>query len=174
MVVRSRSLRSPKAESGSPEEGHFSGCTSFGADPQVPTKCEVMGSDMSSDERSTFRGSSSILIAGGVAKGLSTVVHEERLRMQNTARRPAPEIGGGPAMGVLRVNVLGPPEVFHDESRLSFALRKAQALLLYLAVEGGLQPRSKLATLLWPDSEPSVARLALRNALSLLRSPSAQ
>jgi len=73
-------------------------------------------------------------------------------------------------MGVLRVNVLGPPEVFHDESRLSFALRKAQALLLYLAVEGGLQPRSKLATLLWPDSEPSVARLALRNALSLLRS----
>jgi hypothetical protein len=47
-------------------------------------------------------------------------------------------------MGVLRVNVLGPPEVFHDESRLSFALRKAQALLLYLAVEGGLPARDSL------------------------------
>ena len=48
-------------------------------------------------------------------------------------------------MGLLRVNVLGTPEVFHDERRLSFALRKAEVLPLYLAVEGGLQPRSKLA-----------------------------
>ena len=55
-------------------------------------------------------------------------------------------------------------------SRLSFALRKAQALLLYLAVEGGMHSRSKLAALLWPDSEPSAARKALRNAIALLRS----
>ena len=73
-------------------------------------------------------------------------------------------------MGVLRLAVLGPPEVFHDESRLTFALRKAQALLLYLAVEGGMHPRGKLAAFLWPDSEPHDARTALRNALSLLRS----
>src|SRR5438034_3004595 len=73
-------------------------------------------------------------------------------------------------MGVLRVAVLGPPEVFHDESRLTFGLRKAQALLLYLAVEGGLHSRSKLAAFLWPDSEPYDARTALRNALLLLRS----
>src|SRR2546430_3576624 len=72
-------------------------------------------------------------------------------------------------MSVLRLNVLGPPEIFHDGSRLSFALRKAQALLLYLAVEGGLHPRGKLAALLWPDSEPQGARTALRNALTLLR-----
>jgi DNA-binding SARP family transcriptional activator len=72
-------------------------------------------------------------------------------------------------MGLLRVAVLGSPEVFHDGSRLTFALRKAQALLLYLAVEGGLHPRSKLAALLWPDSEPSDARKGLRNALALLR-----
>ncbi len=65
--------------------------------------------------------------------------------------------------------VLGPPEVFHDGSRLAFPLRKAQALLLYLAVEGGMHSRSKLAALLWPDSEPQVARKALRNALALLR-----
>src|SRR5437588_3261751 len=75
----------------------------------------------------------------------------------------------GPAMSLLRVAVLGPPEVYHEGSRLSFALRKAQALLLYLAVEGGLHPRGKLAALLWPDSEPQGARTALRNALTLLR-----
>src|SRR6266446_6022081 len=79
-------------------------------------------------------------------------------------------LGRGQTMGLLRVAVLGSPEVFHDGSRLTFALRKAQALLLYLAVEGGLHPRSKLAALLWPDSEPSDARTALRNALALLRS----
>src|SRR3989442_9553651 len=72
-------------------------------------------------------------------------------------------------MGLLRLAVLGPPEVFHDGRRLTFALRKAQALLLYLAVEGGLHPRSQLAALLWPDSEPQDARRALRNALALLR-----
>src|SRR5438874_6070380 len=73
-------------------------------------------------------------------------------------------------MGLLRLAVLVPPQVYHDDRRLTFALRKAQALLLYLAVEGGVHPRSKLAALLWPDSEPHAARTALRNALTLLRS----
>ena len=72
-------------------------------------------------------------------------------------------------MGLLRLAVLGTPEVVHDESRLTFSLRKALALLLYLAVEGGLHPRSKLAAFLWPDSESQDARTALRNALTLLR-----
>jgi DNA-binding SARP family transcriptional activator len=72
-------------------------------------------------------------------------------------------------MGLLRLAVLGPPEVFHDGCRLNFSLRKAQALLLYLAVQGGMQPRSKLAALLWPDSDPHDARTALRNAYALLR-----
>src|SRR5215469_12183140 len=72
-------------------------------------------------------------------------------------------------VGLLRLAVLGQPEVFHDGIRLTFALRKAQALLLYLAVEGGLHPRSKLAALLWPGSESHDARTALRNALTLLR-----
>ncbi len=72
-------------------------------------------------------------------------------------------------MSVLRLAVFGPPEVFHEGSRLPFALRKAQALLLYLAVEGGMHPRSKLAALLWPDSEPADARKTLRNAITLLR-----
>src|SRR5713101_2659124 len=72
-------------------------------------------------------------------------------------------------MGLLRLNVLGPPEVMHDGSRLSFALRKAQALLLYLAVEGSTHSRSKLAAFLWPDSAPHDGRTALRNAIALLR-----
>src|SRR5437667_3591911 len=71
-------------------------------------------------------------------------------------------------MGLLYLAVLGPPEVFHDGSHLAFALRKAQALLLYLAVEGGMHPRSKLAALLWPDSESPIAHRALRNAIALL------
>ena len=72
-------------------------------------------------------------------------------------------------MSLLRLAVLGPPEVFRDGSRLTFPLRKAQALLLYLAVEGGMHPRSKLAAFLWPDSGPEAGRLALRNALVPLR-----
>ena len=72
-------------------------------------------------------------------------------------------------MSLLRLAVLGAPEVFHDGSRLTFSLRKAQALLLYLAVEGGMHSRSKLAALLWPDSEPHAARTGLRTALTLLR-----
>src|SRR5258707_5735358 len=72
-------------------------------------------------------------------------------------------------MGLLRLNVLGPPEVFHDGSRLTFALRKAQALLLYLAVEGGMHQRRQLDAFLWPDREPHEALAALRNAIVLLR-----
>ena len=37
-------------------------------------------------------------------------------------------------MSLLRLAVLGPPQVYHDGRRLTFALRKAEALLLYLAV----------------------------------------
>lgn len=73
-------------------------------------------------------------------------------------------------MSLLRLAILGPPEVFHDESRLTFSLRKAQALLLYLAVEKGLHPRSKLAAFLWPDSGSPTSYSALRNALVLLHS----
>ena len=73
-------------------------------------------------------------------------------------------------MSLLRLTVLGAPEVFHDGRRLTFSLRKAQALLLYLAVEGGMHSRGKLAAFLWPDSEPHAARTGLRTALTLLRS----
>jgi DNA-binding SARP family transcriptional activator len=51
-------------------------------------------------------------------------------------------------MSLLRLSVLGSPEIFLDGIRLTFPLRKAQALLLYLAVEGGMHSRSKLAAFL--------------------------
>ncbi len=73
-------------------------------------------------------------------------------------------------MGQLRLAVLGTPEVYHDGNRLTFSLRKALALLLYLAVDGDMHLRSKLAAFLWPDSEPHDARTALRNSIALLRS----
>src|SRR5437016_300704 len=97
-------------------------------------------------------------------------MEQARLRRRGTGRSIRSPRERGHAMGLLRLNVLGPPEVMHDGRRLTFALRKAQALLLYLAVEGGMHPRGKLAALLWPDSEPADARKTLRNALTLLRS----
>src|SRR5512135_2973827 len=72
-------------------------------------------------------------------------------------------------MSLLRVSVLGPPEIVLDGVRLAFPLRKAQALLLYLAVEGGMHSRRKLAAFLWPDSTAEVGRIALRNVLVSLR-----
>ena len=72
-------------------------------------------------------------------------------------------------MGLLRLAVLGAPEVFHDGSRLAFSLRKAQALLVYLAVEGDLHACSKLAAFLWPKSKPHDAHMALHKAITLLR-----
>src|SRR6266516_2317950 len=90
--------------------------------------------------------------------------------VRNAPSLPLPSLlGRGYAMGLLRLAVLGPPEVVHDGSRLMFALHKAQALLLYLAVEGGMHSRSNLAAFLWPDSAPHDARTGLRNALMLLR-----
>jgi len=72
-------------------------------------------------------------------------------------------------MSLLRLSVLGSPEIFLDGIRLTFPLRKAQALLLYLAVEGGMHSRSKLAAFLWPDSKAEIGRIALRTALVSLR-----
>jgi DNA-binding SARP family transcriptional activator len=103
-------------------------------------------------------------------EGSGSRTSARRLGSGGEAGDPGVVTCGGHAMGLLRLAVFGSPKVFHDERRLSFALRKAEALLLYLAIEGGMHSRSHLAALLWPDSESSSARNALRNALALLRS----
>jgi DNA-binding SARP family transcriptional activator/tetratricopeptide (TPR) repeat protein len=69
----------------------------------------------------------------------------------------------------LKLCLLGPPEVYHDRAALTFRLRKSLALLVYLAIEGGLHSREKLTLLLWPDSSAAQGRATLRNALSFLR-----
>lgn len=47
--------------------------------------------------------------------------------------------------------------------------RKAEALLVYLAVEGGLHNRNVLTALLWPESGSNQAATSLRVALTTLR-----
>ncbi len=69
---------------------------------------------------------------------------------------------------VLHILALGPPEVRLGEHLISFPTRKTLALLIYLAIEVGLQPRDSLASLLWPEASPKRSRASLRNTLSHL------
>jgi len=70
----------------------------------------------------------------------------------------------------LRLITLGIPEVRLGDNLVSFPTRKTQALLLYLAIEIGVQPREHLATLLWPESSPERSYASLRNTLGHLQS----
>ncbi|MFC1960928.1 hypothetical protein ACFLYO_09475, partial [Chloroflexota bacterium] len=69
----------------------------------------------------------------------------------------------------LHLHLLGPPEIHLGEKPLTFPTRKTLALLVYLALEGGSQPREHLATLLWPDSSPERSYASLRNTLGHLQ-----
>src|SRR5262245_31389538 len=71
-------------------------------------------------------------------------------------------------MSHLNLALLGPPEIRHAGSLLKFPTRKALALLAYLAVEGGAQPREKLIVLFWPESDAARGRAVLRNTLTYL------
>src|SRR2546423_920257 len=79
------------------------------------------------------------------------------------------ETEGTDAMSILRVHVLGQPEARLDGRPLSFRTRRALALLIYLAVEGGLHARETLAALLSPHLDPEPARTMLRHSLAALR-----
>jgi DNA-binding SARP family transcriptional activator len=69
----------------------------------------------------------------------------------------------------LHLHLLGPPEVRLGEKLLTFPTRKTLALVIYLALEGGSQPREHLAALLWPESNPERSRASLRNTLGHLQ-----
>ena len=73
------------------------------------------------------------------------------------------------AMLPLRLFTLGAPEVRLGENLVTFSTRKTQALLIYLAIESGLQPREHLAALLWPESNPERSHASLRNTLDHLQ-----
>ncbi|MGC1909447.1 MAG: AAA family ATPase [Candidatus Dormiibacterota bacterium] len=70
-------------------------------------------------------------------------------------------------MTELRLALLGPPVVEREGRPVSFDTRKALALLALLAVNPGDQSRSRLAAILWPDSDDFKARAALRRTLSV-------
>ena len=72
-------------------------------------------------------------------------------------------------MVALQLQLLGPPQVWCGEQRLSFKTRKALALLAYLATAGGLHRREHLAALFWPENDAEDARGNLRSALAHLR-----
>jgi DNA-binding SARP family transcriptional activator len=69
----------------------------------------------------------------------------------------------------LHLYALGPPEVRLGENLVTFPTRKTLALLIYLAIESGPQPREALATLLWPEANPERSHASLRNTLDHLQ-----
>ncbi len=72
-------------------------------------------------------------------------------------------------MSILKIALLGPPEVDHRDHRLTFPDRKVLALLACLAAEGGVHERQKLTRLLRPESDMAHGRTALRITLLHLR-----
>ena len=72
-------------------------------------------------------------------------------------------------MSQLHLSLLGEPIVKHGEETLTFSTRKALALLVYLAVEGGMHTRKTLSESLWPELDAEHGRAALRTTLFELR-----
>jgi DNA-binding SARP family transcriptional activator len=72
-------------------------------------------------------------------------------------------------MGFLVLTLTGPPEISFQNVPLKFRSRKVLALLIFLAVEGGVHSRDKIAGMLWPESDQDHARASFRNTLLRLR-----
>ena len=72
-------------------------------------------------------------------------------------------------MSKLHLSLLGEPIVKHGEDTLTFSTRKALALLVYLAVEGGTHARKTLSESFWPELDAEHGRTALRATLFELR-----
>lgn len=69
----------------------------------------------------------------------------------------------------LRLQLLGPPQVWVGDEPLNVDTRKATAMLIYLSVTGEVQRRETLAALFWPESDGPRSKAALRRTLSALR-----
>jgi DNA-binding SARP family transcriptional activator len=68
----------------------------------------------------------------------------------------------------LALSLLGPPQIECDGEPVKLDRRKAIALLTYLAVTGESHSRDALVNLLWPESDSSRGRAALRRTLYAL------
>src|SRR5215217_7970962 len=71
-------------------------------------------------------------------------------------------------MAQLKLFVLGQPRMERDDGPIELNLRKALALLVYLAVSGQPHSRDALATILWPESDQREGRARLRRTLHRL------
>ena len=72
-------------------------------------------------------------------------------------------------MAHMKLYVFGPPRLEYNGQPIKLNLRKALALLVYLAVSGRPHSRDALATLLWPESNQSESRARLRRTLHRLQ-----
>lgn len=69
----------------------------------------------------------------------------------------------------VKVVLFGPPHVLYRGNPVDLRVKKAVALLAYLATTGKAHHRERLATLLWPESKPDVARTSLRQVVQAIR-----
>ena len=72
-------------------------------------------------------------------------------------------------MSQLQLSLLGEPIMKHGEETLTCSTRKALALVVYLAVEGGTHMRKTLSESFWPELDSEHGRTALRATLYELR-----
>src|SRR5215213_8753659 len=72
-------------------------------------------------------------------------------------------------MSYLKLFVLGQPRLERNEEPIELNLRKALALLVYLAVSGQPHSRDAMATMLWPESDGREGRARLRRTLHRLQ-----
>lgn len=72
-------------------------------------------------------------------------------------------------MGLLHLEVLGPIRITHAGKPVLFPTRKAEALLIYLALHRGVQSRKQLAMRFWPGHDTSRVLGSLRSTLVRLR-----
>ena len=88
---------------------------------------------------------------------------------QNHFRHLTPRGRKEQTMCQSQLSLFGVPVVKHGQTTLTFSTRKAQALLIYLAVEGGLHTRKSLSESFWPELDAEHGRAALRATLFELR-----
>lgn len=69
----------------------------------------------------------------------------------------------------LQIATFGVPRILRDGHPVDFEMRKAIALLVYLAMNGQSVSRAHLVDLLWPNFAENKARANLRRTLSSLR-----
>ncbi len=68
----------------------------------------------------------------------------------------------------LFLHILGNPYIELNGKKLSFSLKKAESIVIYLALNGPAA-RNQLKTLFWPDMDNPKASANLRNALYIIR-----